>query len=152
MEFLKNQYFRSGVMLLLGLYILGVFPTLNRQLRPLFVNPLFQILVLVGIIQLSYYDLTLALLLSLAFISSIHFSNYVNLEDLLRGGQRTGGEPWNDSTWGSEPMGYNVNKHCSADWGHQCQGVNTFGNEFNTQGMNQPGGYDRGDDLASADF
>lgn len=156
MDVLKNPMVRTLLTVILALYILGIVPALNREIKPLFGNPIFQVLMIIGIIQLSYYDLLLAMLLAVAFIMSIHFTNFLDVQDMLDFGlgrkQPVEGQEWNDPAMGDDPVGYNVDKYCGNNWEFQCQGVNTFGPEFNTQGMNSVQGYGHSADYSAADF
>jgi len=152
MDIIKNPVIRTTLMAIVVLYILGVLPQLTQEIRVLFINPIFLIFALVGIVQLSYQDLPLALLLGLALILSVHMTNYVAVDDLLGKDQGPGGIEWNDPTFGDQPVGYNVDKFCSNNWEFQCEGVNTFGRELNTQGMNPIQGYAHNPDFSAADF
>lgn len=155
MMMLKNPMVRALLMGLTALYILGVIPMLTRDVKVLLANPIVQVVALLGIIQVSYHDLPLALLLALALVLSVHFSNFLDLGDLLRGG-RSGlhpeGDQWNDPAQGDEPMGYNMDKYCNNNWEFQCEGVNTFGRQYNTQGLNAIQGHSVSHDYSSADF
>jgi hypothetical protein len=61
-----------------------------------------------------------------------------------------GAQAWNDNGDGNDPTGYNVDKYCGNNWAFQCQGVNTFGREFNTQGMDEVQGFAKTRDFSSA--
>jgi len=152
MDIIKNPAIRYTLIAIVVFYIFGAISQLTEDIRTLFANPIFSILLLVGIVQLSYHDLPLAFLLGIALIISISMSNYVTINKLLGNEQYPSGVEWNDPTFGDQPVGYNVDKFCDNNWEFQCEGVNTFGRELNTQGMNPVQGYAHNPDYSSADF
>ena len=153
MSILKVPSVRFVLMALLVIYTLGFLPIFYQDIQPIVGNPFVQILLLLGVIRLSYEDLPLSLFLAVALILSLHFAKFADLGNLLTGQPRQpGGTEWNDPSLGDQPTGYNEDKYCSNNWEFQCQGVNTFGNEFNTQGLNPVQGYAHNQDFSSADF
>ena len=148
---LKIRGIRVILIITIWLYILGFLPDVNREIQNLVSNPIVAILALIGVIQLSYHDLYLAVLLGIALILSIHMNQFFDM-----GMGRTklyGQEDWNDSTmFETGPMGYNVDKFCGNNWSFQCKGVNTFGTQFNTQGMDDVQGHAVGESYSAADF
>ena len=148
--FLKHPIVRFLLMALIVAYILGFVPA---PYCGLCANPIVQLLAVVGIVALSYRDFPMALLLTVAFLI------YINVGGIVQswlGIQRTdlyGQSDWSDETDGRDPAGYNVDKICGSNWAFQCQGVNTFGRGFDTQGMNEIHGYGKtGDFSAAGDF
>jgi len=153
MDLLKIPTIRFTLLALIVIYTLGFLPVFYQDLQPIFANPFVQILLLIGVINLSYHDLPMSIFLAVAFILSIHFAQYSGLGKLFSGDAgQPGGEEWNDPSLGDQPTGYNEDKYCSNNWEFQCQGVNTFGGELNTQGLNAVQGYAHSADYSSANF
>ena len=151
-DILKMTGVRPTLITLIWFYIFGLFPKVNQEIQNWISNPIVAVLALIGIIQLSYHDLYLAVLLGISLILSIHLGQYLDIGATERT-DLYGQQKWNDSTmFESGPMGYNVDETCDNSWSAQCQGVNTFGNQFNTQGMDDIHGYGRGATYSAADF
>jgi len=149
---MQNNVIRCLLMALIVAYILGFVPTPYCELCA---NPIVQLLALYGIVQLSYSDLPMALLLTVAFLIYINVGSYLATVQSWLGMQRTdlyGTRNWNDESDGTEPTGYNVDRYCGSNWAFQCQGVNTFGRGFDTQGMNEIRGFGKSRDYNAADF
>lgn len=125
-EVIQDGFMRFVLFLSLILYITGIIPAFNPFLANIFANPVVQLLLLLGAIQVSYHDLTLSLLMTVALLISIGCcTSYTN--EII---------PW----WhkNSEPIPYNDDPNCDGlknGLTFQCQGVNTFGYQYNTQGL-----------------
>jgi hypothetical protein len=133
--FLDAPFIRPILVILIWLYIFGLFPGINQDIAELISNPLLAILALIAIIRLSYEDLYLAIILGVALIMSIHMSQFKIF------GPRTnlyGNKEWSDPTFMQGVMGHNVDVDCTNNWTSQCQGVNDFVGRtgYDTQGMN----------------
>ncbi len=138
---------RMFFMALIVAYIFGFIPT---PYCGLCANPLVQLLMLIGIIKLSYTDLPMALLLTVAFLIYINVGEYasallnwfgISTSRYNLYGQRL----WNDDSNGSDPTGYNVDRYCDNNWSFQCQGMDT-------QGLNGTQGFDKSREFGAADF
>jgi len=145
--FVQYSLIRIFFMALIVAYIFGF---IHTPYCGLCANPLIQFLMLICIIQLSYFDLPMALLLTVAFLIYINIGEYVSAflgwaglssarTDLY--GQRL----WNDETTGSDPTGYNVDRYCENNWSFQCQGMDT-------QGLTVTQGFTKSRDFGAAEF
>lgn len=74
-NFFKNDYVSWGLKILLVLYAAMVAPQLNRQVSMIFDNILVRLIIAVLIVFLSFYDVTLAILLAICFVVSIQTLN-----------------------------------------------------------------------------
>ena len=72
---LKNDYVSWGLKILLVLYAAMVAPQLNRQVSMIFDNIIVRLIIAVLIVFLSFYDVTLAILLAICFVVSIQTLN-----------------------------------------------------------------------------
>lgn len=62
---------RFILFLALVLFIVGLIPGFTPLLASVFGNPIVQILLILAAIRMSYYDMTLSILLIVAFLISI---------------------------------------------------------------------------------
>lgn len=74
-QFFKNDYVSWGLKILLVLYAAIVAPQLNRQVSMIFDNIIVRLIIAVLIVFLSFYDVTLAILLAICFVVSIQTLN-----------------------------------------------------------------------------
>ena len=74
-NFFQNDYVSWGLKILLVLYAAMVAPQLNRQVSMIFDNIIVRLIIAVLIVFLSFYDVTLAILLAICFVVSIQTLN-----------------------------------------------------------------------------
>ena len=134
LKFLENKYVRNLLILILVLYCAAVLPVLNREVTILFKNLFFKLVVLVVIVYVGQKDMTLALLLTMALILSLQRAQDNNMQESILGLSMQ--QPLNQ---GSAPLGNDPLVNCWDDEDNKaCQGVATFQNELNAQGLNYP--------------
>jgi len=136
------------------IYISKIYPEFNNLLHKLLDKIWIQIIFLIVIIQLSYYDWSLAILLGIILVISIHVIDVIRLEDVIEVDDRIGWENWNDIFSGKgNPSGANVDMFCRPyDIGELCTGYHPQGRQFNAQGLNYPQGFDKYFTFSAADF
>ena len=134
LKFLENTHVRNLLILILVLYCAAVLPVLDNDVTVLFNNMFFKLVVLLVIVYVGQKDLTLALLLTMALILSLQRANTNNMQESILGLSMQ--QPTNS---GNAPLGDDPLVNCWDDeTNHACQGVATFTNESNAQGMNYP--------------
>tara|TARA_B100001287_G_scaffold275351_1_gene282746 strand:+ start:2745 stop:3230 length:486 start_codon:yes stop_codon:yes gene_type:complete len=134
LKFLENKYVRNLLILILVLYCAAVLPALNREVTIIFNNLFFKLVVLVVIVYVGQKDMTLALLLTMALILSLQRAQDNNMQESILGLSMQ--QPLNN---GSAPLGNDPLVNCWDDEDNNaCQGVATFENELNAQGLNYP--------------
>jgi hypothetical protein len=177
LSLLDNHYVKLVLTVLLVAYSSGLVPSINREVSVGLSNMWVRALVLLLIMYVSVKDVALAMLLSVAFVLTVHMSGG-NVEGMENSGpspasEEEEGDATEDESaepfasvegmeGGSQmvPSGFNSdNKQClqdcangdslpTSDVSGQCGSVATWNNENNAQGMNCPMGYG-GDELAN---
>ena len=151
--FLDNSIINTIIVTILVLYCSTIFDNINSYIGNLYNFSVVKLVVLLLIIYVSPKDTTIAILLALSYIVSLYFS--ILSENFKNKNNRESFQSFFPFTK-DEKEEHNNNKssslsknECLKNYvplheavGDVCQPVDTFKNELNTQGLNNPEGFD----------
>lgn len=154
--FLDNSIINTVIVVILVLYCSTIFDNINSYIGNLYNFSIVKLLVLLLIIYVAPKDTTVAILLALSYIISLHFlilnENFVGDENkestesfqsffpFVNVEKDENKDEKQSSHSKSECLKNYVPLHETV--GDVCQPVDTFKNELNTQGLNNPEGFD----------